>query len=193
LSHSSAYTAAEIGPTSKEILVKRGLLLVLACAPLLGAPAQASTADGFGLERVHGSVNYVSDETFGIDMGAEIAAPFEGFSLTSELTWWSQSQDLPGGDISFRDIGLLAGVRHHFPAEERLRPYADAGLGIHLMKLENDGNNSSTTDTKLGLYLGAGVAYYWNRQLQFYGQLRAHLTEPDFSTLSLGASYRLGR
>lgn len=173
--------------------MKHSLFLPVFCTLFLAAAAPGQASNGFSVDQVRGSANYVTDGIFGIDLGVEVLPPWQDLTLTGGLTWWNHSEDIPGGDISFRDIGLLGGLRHHFPAEESLHPYVDAGLGIHLMKISDDTTDASNTDAKLGLYLGAGVAYDWSRELQFYSQVRIHLTDPDFSTLAFGAAYRLGR
>jgi len=153
----------------------------------------------FGLGSVSAGLALVSPEdidgTFGITLGAEVGTILENLDARADLIWWSTSEGTTGAEASFRDIGILPGVRYHFSMGEDvpITPFADGGLGIHLFKAEVDtflGSVSDTT-TEIGIFFGGGAAYEISDTMTLAGIARFNLMDVNFITFGAEISIDL--
>lgn len=168
--------------------------------------SQSSPGADLGFKRVGAAVGYVSpqdiDGTFSLGVFADCGTITPKIAVESRIDYWSHSEEAFGVEASVRDIVVGARGKYLFEMQgSNLRPFAGAGLGLHLLHAKVTtpafGGFPATTaedsSTKLGLDLGGGVATAINPQMDLLGELWYGIVS-DVSQLSLrvGVSYKLG-
>ena len=182
--------------------MKRALLITLCLSAVMAGSALAQS--DLGLKKVGVAVGYVSPEdldgTFTVGVFADHGTIVPNLGLESHLDFWSASDEVPGADLTVRDISLGARVKYYFPmSNSSLRPFAGGGLGFHMLHAEIDFDppfdylSDDDSDTKIGLDLGGGVTMPMNDTWDFSGELWYGIVS-DASQFSLRAAfaYRLG-
>src|SRR6266849_6789774 len=70
--------------------------------------------------------------TIGFGAFADLGNITPDIKLSSDLGFWSKSQNDFGSEASIRDISVAARAKYMFHVNSpKLRPYAGAGLGLH--------------------------------------------------------------
>jgi OOP family OmpA-OmpF porin len=150
-----------------------------------GVEAGEKTAGTFSLTPMIGG--YVFDGRQDLDNAPVYSIGFgynytETLSVESVLQYIDTESDRTEDDVDgyiFRFDGL-----YHFMTEERLVPYAAAGLG--LISINGDARDGNTA----GLFnYGGGVKYFLNKSLALRGDVR-HLL--DFDGTNSNLSYMFG-
>jgi opacity protein-like surface antigen len=93
-------------------------------------------------------------------------------SLRGSFGWANQEFDTSGPD-SLRQMPLRLDVNYNWEGGE-WHPFVGAGLGAYFMQFRDNGQTIGDTETKLGLNLGGGVEYFFNRAVAFKGEGRYH-------------------
>lgn len=176
-------------------------VLMFTLALCLAASAQAIAQADLGFKRIGGALGYVSPEdfdgTFTFGVFADMGTIMPQLSLEPRLDFWSQSEEGLGTEVSVSDITFGVRGKYFFEvAHPTFRPFAGAGLAMHLLNAEISSPGFPTvddSDTKFGLDFGGGVATAISPKADLHGELWYGIIE-DFNQFSLrvGMSYRLG-
>src|SRR5262249_50614292 len=135
--------------------------------------------------------------TVGVGVFADHGTIVPRLGLESRIDFWSASDEAFGTKVTTSDVTLGARAKYYFEVSHpTLRPFAGAGLGLHLLhsKVDITGfGSASSSDTKLGLDLGGGVAMPMNSAWDFTGELWYGIVS-DVGQFSLraGFAYKLG-
>ena len=185
--------------------MKRNVLLLTLALCALAAPV-AMAQSSLGLKGIGGAVGYVSPEdldgTFSIGALADWGTITPQIGLESRIDFWSWSESMMGVESSVRDIALGARGKYYFEtANPKIRPFAGAGLAIHMVNVKVDmpaqgGFPAMTVEesqSKLGLDLGGGIAVPMNPRTEFLGELWYGIVS-DVSQFQLraGMCWRVG-
>ena len=162
------------------------LAVLLTMTIITGARAQAD----IGFKGTGGKLSFVFPDAEGIDnaIGAGVLADLgtiiPELRLQATIDFWSKSEDVDGGEVSFRDIAIGARTSYTFPLENNdIRPYVAGGLAIHLLKAEVDfpavvvsgvvispGGTAEDSDTKIGLDLAGGSHFAVSENVDILGE-----------------------
>jgi hypothetical protein len=159
---------------SRHLLPGFGLALVMTMSSPAAAQDQASLSLGAG---------YVSpsdiDSTFWITANYRFRVA-NRFLLEPEVGYWEKGEDVPGVDVSIEDLNF--GVNGIFELGRAggtgLRPWAGAGLGLHLVRGVvdlDDGDDDEAfdeTDTELGIHLLGGLDFGLSESFDLYAAVR---------------------
>jgi opacity protein-like surface antigen len=182
------------------------IALLLAVVTCTVASTEAMAQADLGFKRLGAAVGFVSPEnldgtfTFGVFADAGTITP--QISLEPRLDFWSWSEDAFGVETNVRDITLGLRGKYGFEvANSSIRPFAGAGLGIHMIHMEVNvpeqggfpAMTAEDSSTKLGLDLGGGIVTPMNPVLDFHAEVWYGIVS-DFSQFSLraGISRKLG-
>jgi opacity protein-like surface antigen len=202
-------------------MTRKILLLAVAVSALTASAAPATTAtktsstrkvssepahhSSLGLKQVGVALGYVSPENvdgaFSFGGFADWGQIAPNWGLESRIDYWSHSESSFGADASIHDIVVGARTKYYFPvANPKLQPFAGGGLGLHFLeaKVETPAQpgipamSLSSSDTKLGIDLGGGVAMPINMKANFLGEAW-YTVVSDVSQLQLraGVSFKL--
>jgi hypothetical protein len=159
---------------SRHLLTGFGLALLFSLSSSAGAQDQASLSLGAG---------YVApsdlDSTFWVTANYRFRIA-NRFLLEPEVGYWKKGDDEPGVDVSIEDLHF--GVNGIFELGSAggtgLRPWAGAGLGLHLVKgvvdfddFDDDGAFDET-DTELGIHLLGGLDFGLSESFDLYAAIR---------------------
>jgi hypothetical protein len=143
--------------------------MILAVLTLCAATAQAqSPINGIGLSVGVVNVENAQNSSLGFGMFADLGLPAVPFSVQPYVDYWSNSEDMNGGELTARDIAVGARSLYHLPLPALpVKPFLSAGLGMHFMRAETPSFDFGGTtfpsvtasDTKLGVDLGGGIGY----------------------------------
>jgi opacity protein-like surface antigen len=184
----------------------KGKVVLLGLALGVLVSTQAFAQSDLGLKQVGVAIGYVSPEdidgtfTFGALMNWGTITP--RIELESRIDYWSHSEEQFGAEASVSDLTLGARGKYFFEvAHPTLRPFAGAGLGLHLLHAKVTipafggfpEQTAEDSETRLGLDIGGGVVTAISPQLDFMGELWYGIVS-DVSQLQLrvGMGYKLG-
>jgi len=181
------------------------LFLALAFCTMTAQSALAQSE--LGLKRAGVAIGIVSpenlDAAFGFGVFADLGNLTPQIGLEPRIDYWSQSESVfGGGKFSVRDLTIGARGKYFFPTSNpKLRPFAGAGLGLHMLNAEVEivdpfsGQTMTAEDssTKLGLDLGGGFAAPLSPRTDLLAEIWYGIVS-DFSQFSLrvGLSHVLG-
>jgi hypothetical protein len=162
-----------------------------------------SHTSAMGLRALGAAVGFVSPEdgdgTFSVGAFADWGMITPEIGLESRLDYWSQSEEAFGVEASVSDITLGARGKYYFEvANSNLRPFAGAGLGLHILHAEVvvpgfPEMSAEDSSTKLGLDLGGGLAIPVNPRSDLLTELwYGIVSDANQFSLRVGMSYRLG-
>ena len=182
------------------------MILVLALAIAASSAQRAMAEADMGLRSVGASLAYVSPEhvdgTLGVGVFADLGRITPEIELEPRIEYWSKSHESYGAKASVRDIAIGARGKYYFEVRNpNLRPYAGAGLGFHLLHSEASVTvpgfptiNSATSDTRIGLDLGGGMATSLTPKIDLNAELwYGFVSDVGQLSLRLGISQKLGR
>ncbi len=113
----------------------------------------------------------------------------------SELTlgYW-QSGEKHSDDDSLYELALTPVFRLYRSGAERLGPFIDAGLGVHLLSQEDLGNKQLGSQIHFGTHLGGG--YQWRNteltlRVQHISNAGLGSPNPGINFLLVGLGFRL--
>ena len=171
----------------------------LALCPLFALifSTDARAGADIGLKGVGGRLSYANpeslDATLGVgglfDLGT--FAPHLGFGAS--LDYWSTTKE----SVDFRDIVFGVNLRYLIGSSPKFRPYAGAGLALHIIHSEIPVMDfippDSNTDSKIGIDLFVGVTSRVGEKIDVLGELM-YRSVSDVSQLMLsgGVVFRLG-
>ena len=183
-------------------------ILVLSVFCML--PVQnAWSASNIGLQRLGGEIGMVDPEAAGSTLGLGVVADLGTISpqvrLSSQLGYWSKSEEAFGAEASVRDISIGSRATYQIPVSSpKLQPYVGGGLGLHFFHSEVSiadvdlgggviipGYSIEDSTTKLGVDLGGGVSTPLNQSTNFFGEFWFTLADIDMTSLKAGLSFRL--
>jgi hypothetical protein len=187
-------------------------VLLTALALIVGVSATPAVA-GVAFTGIGGHLDYVSPEGEGIDavLGfgalADLGMITPVIGLEGNVDFWSKSYDFGNASSSLRLISIGATGKYYFAAEDvALRPFAGAGLALHLAKATATYNlgydfpgyatsgEVSTSDSKIGIDLCGGTLYGLNDKLDLLGELRYRLvSDVNQLVVRAGIIYRMGK
>lgn len=184
--------------------MRRIALLLALAATMLAAPVAHAQAH-LGLRGIGGAIGYVSPENLdgALTLGAfaDCGTITPRIGLETRLDYWSETQGAYWSEATIRDITLGARGKYYFEvANPRVRPFAGAGLGIHMLHAQVTVREPGFPDltaedssTKLGVDLGGGVAMTAGPRADLLGEMWYGIVS-DVSQFSLrvGLSYKLG-
>ncbi len=185
--------------------MKRNVLLLTLAFCVLASGAATAQSD-LGLKNVGVAVAYVSPEdldgTFSIGVFANHGTIAPRIGLESRLDYWSHSEDSFGAEAKVSDIAIGARGKYYFQAANpKIRPFAGAGLGIHLLHAKvttppQFGFPAMTIEdssNKLGLDFGGGLATALGPKTDFLAEVwYGVVSDVNQFSLRVGMSYRLG-
>jgi hypothetical protein len=178
------------------------LTLALSVALASAALAQAD----LGFKRLGVAASMVNaeemDTAFGIGVFADMGTIAPQIGLETRVDFWSKGEEAFGTEVTVRDITLGARGKYHFPVEHpTIRPFAGAGLGLHMLHAEVSildpftGATMSIEDssTKLGFDLGGGIATSISPRTDLLAEVWYGIVS-DYNQFSLrvGVSQKLG-
>jgi opacity protein-like surface antigen len=184
----------------------KGKVVLLGLALGVLVSTQAFAQSDLGLKQVGMAIGYVSPEnidgtfTFGALANWGTVAP--RIELESRIDYWSHSESSFGTEAKVSDVTIGARGKYFFEVSHpTLRPFAGAGLGLHLLHAkvtipafggfpEQTAEDSST---KLGLDLGGGVVTALSPQVDLMGELwYGIVSDVSQFQLRVGMGYKLG-
>jgi len=182
----------------KRALLFTGCLLVL-------ATGSAFAQSDLGFKSVGVATGFVSPEdldgTFSIGVFVDHGYIAPRLGLESRIDFWSTSEEAFGTELAVSDVTMGARAKYYFEVNHpTIRPFAGAGLGIHLLHakatLSMPGfpdETVSDSETKLGLDIGGGLAVPMNPRWDFNGELWYGIVS-DVGQFSIraGFEYKLG-
>ncbi|MCA9734652.1 MAG: outer membrane beta-barrel protein [Deferribacteres bacterium] len=175
----------------KLVLVLLALLLVTGGAfaqsdiGLKGAGLRLGLVDPDGI-----------DSTIGFEGFADLGS-FNKIALEASVLYWSKSVSV----VSLRDLAIGATGRYFFDmADSPVKPFASAGLALHMMKSQVDydfgflgSGSESVTSTEFGIKIGGGANYELNEKMTLTGEVSYHLGDAEQFNILGGVSYKLGQ
>jgi len=181
------------------------IVLLIALASIAIAPAAMAQSD-IGIKNLGLAVGYVSPEnidgTFTIGGFADLGTMAPNLGLEARLDYWSWSQSQFGSEVRVSDVILGARGKYYFEtANPRLRPFAGAGLAMHIVSFEETipafppfpAETFSSSDTKIGLDIGGGILTPINPRTDFLGEAWYSIVS-DWGQFSLraGVQFKIG-
>jgi opacity protein-like surface antigen len=188
----------------------RWTTVALAILALLVGASVTLAASNIGFKGIGGHLDYVDpenvDATIGFGALVDLGMITPEIGLEGNVDYWSKSYDILFASSKFRLISIGATGKYYFKLQNSpLRPFAGAGLALHLAKATVDYNagynpyfgfagSTSASDTKIGIDLCGGTLYGLNEKLDLLGELRYRLVS-DVNQLDLraGVIYRLAK
>ena len=184
------------------------LLAVVATLALVTAVSSAQLA----LKGVGGAIGFV---TASLNTGGSSSESMSGFAIAAhadfgeftkdiafvpDVMYWSMSKDISGVTAKFSDFAINANAHYNVEMEGMLKPYVGAGLGINFVSstvtvpsfFGFGGGTATSSDTKIGINLLAGVNYKLNDMLTLVVEPR-YVLSSDFNhfLIKAGVTYAL--
>lgn len=159
---------------------------------------------GLGLSAIGVEAGLVDPEgassTLGFGVFADLGSLARDIRLSSNVGYWSKSDNAFGAEASLRDISVGARAKYMFHvASPKIQPYVGAGLGIHFFHTKVSGGamlpgfTVEDSATKLGLDLGGGVSTPLNPATSIFADLWYTVADIDQLSMKAGVSWRLNR
>lgn len=162
------------------------------------------------LKGAGGKLSYVSpkdiDGTIGFGAFVDLGTITPAIGLEAGLDYWSKSWDYLLGESSFRDIVLSGRAKYKFDVSDpKFKPYAGAGLSIHLTKSKVEipvvfiygirtGGDMEDSSTKIGLDLLGGTGYQVSEKVDVVGEIMYRIvSDVGQFVISGGFVYWLGQ
>jgi opacity protein-like surface antigen len=190
--------------------MKRWAISLILAASCMAASQNAIADADLGFKALGVRAGMVSpenvDATLGFGVFADLGQMTPEIKLEPYMDYWSISQDFGVGTSSLRDVAIGARGKYMFPSSSNIRPFAGAGLGLHLLHSEVDvpaqdiggfvipAQHAEDSTTRLGLDLGGGLEVPVNPRTNFLGEVWYGIVS-DVGQLSLkvGMSWQLGQ
>lgn len=86
---------------------------------------------------------------------------------------WTNPEFGTSGPDSLREMPLRLDLNYNWEGGQ-WHPFVGAGVGAYFMQFRNNGQTIGDMETKLGVNLGGGVEYFFNRAVAFKGEGRYH-------------------
>jgi opacity protein-like surface antigen len=186
--------------------MRRVSVLFAILALVVGASA-ATAAANLGFRGIGGHLDYVDpehiDSALGFGALVDLGTLTPDIGLEGNLDYWSKSYDVLTYGASFRVISIGATGKYYFAVENAaFRPFAGAGVAIHLSKASVDypagyyfgAGSADVSKTKLGIDVCGGTLYAVSPKLDLLGELRYRLvSDVNQIVLRAGVVYKLGK
>lgn len=189
----------------------RRITVLFAVLTLLMVASATLAAAEIALTGIGGHLDYVDPENVDAVLGfgglVDLGMITPEIGLEGNVDFWSKSMDFPYWEYTTRVISIGATGKYYFAmTDSPLRPFAGAGLALHLAKGSSDYKGSylpyegllegstSASDSKIGIDLCGGTLYGLNEKLDLLGELRYRLVS-DVNQIVLrgGIIYRMGQ
>jgi len=173
----------------RHLIIAAVLLAASLGPPAARAQEQGSLGLGAGLvdpEDVPSTFWITANYRFGIT---------EHLLLEPEVGYWKKGEDVLGGDVSIEDLQFgLNAIYRLGGSGTGVRPWAGAGLGVHLLKGVVDFDDSGDfddTDTEIGIHLLGGADFVMSDALALFAAARFDIVS-DLNQFKLygGVRYR---
>ena len=175
-------------------------------AVVSGANAQSDIA----LKGAGGRLSYISpkdvDGTIGFGVFADLGTITPEIGLEAGIDYWSKSWDILTASAKWRDIVLSGRAKYQFEVSNpKFKPYAGAGLAIHLLKYTFEtprvsvygvtvGGDIEDSSTKIGLDLLGGTGYEVSEKVDVVGEIMYRIvSDVGQFVISGGFVYWLGQ
>lgn len=191
--------------------MKRALListLIVICS----LPSQnAFAGSNLGWRSIGANVGFVDpdnvDGTVGFGGFADLGTFATNWHLMPQVGYWSKSQGAFGFDATVSDFSFGSRANYMFPvASSKFRPYAGAGLGLHIVTAKATtpdqtigttfypGMTVSDTQTKLGLDMGGGFVTPLSAKTDLTGDLwYTAVSDVSHFSMKIGLAMKLGK
>jgi hypothetical protein len=188
----------------------RWITVLLAALALIVVASATPAAAKIALTGIGGHLDYVDPENIDAVVGfgglVDLGTITPKIGLEGNVDFWSKSMDFLNWKATTRVIAIGATGKYYFAMKDSaLRPFAGAGLALHLIhgKVEyNSGylpyygftGSASSSDSKVGIDVCGGTLYGLSTKLDLLGELRYRLVS-DVSQMVLraGIIYRMGQ
>ena len=172
----------------RHLIIAAGLLAALFGPPGARAQEQAALSLGAGLvdpEDVGSSFWITANYRFRIA---------DHLLLEPEVGYWKKGEDVFGGDVSLEDLQFGLNAIYMLGRGTGIRPWAGAGLGLHLLKGVvgfDDSGDFDDTESKLGIHLLGGADFVMSDAAALYAAARFDIVS-DLNQFKLygGVRYR---
>lgn len=175
----------------------------------VGSLVLAFCVTGPVLATAQGRVPHAESTALGFDVGAYMPKSdlLDGSSLigvnydyyvTPRVSFrtsfgWTNPEFETAGLDSLRQMPLRLDMNYNWE-RGTWHPFVGAGLGAYFMQFRSNGTTIGETDHKLGVNLGGGIEYFFNRTVAFKGEGRYHAVQKargvDPSGLALTAGLK---
>jgi len=163
----------------------RRLIILGLCALLCGALTTEGRAEAdIGVKGAGGRLSFVSpdniDATIGFGGILDLGSITPDIGLEATVDFWSKSEGSGNFEVKFRDIAFGARGKYRFSVSDpKLKPYAAAGLALHMFKSEVPSvtflgttiAGGDVTDTKIGVDLAGGIGYAAGEKVDIIGEV----------------------
>lgn len=143
--------------------------------------------EGLNLNAIGGGLSFIKPEnvsgTIGFAAHADLGEVIENLVVFPSLTYWSKG--------AFSEFGINADGRYYFPSEGDMAFFAGGGLGL-LFGSVDIGNNTSVSDTDIGLNLFGGLDKPIGKKLDFTAEARIVFSGGTLFRIHAGLIYALG-
>lgn len=141
--------------------------------------------------------------TIGFGFHADLGTITPTLRLEGNIDYWTKTQDGRRQDFRYeehnRDLSFGLTVKHPFPVEGSVTPYAGGGFGFHLVKKERDYSHDAPYDdwdrrgTHLGLHGVGGAEGRFSPQMRAGVEIRYTINDPSNFGIFFGMMYLLKR
>lgn len=180
-----------------KTLVK--LMLISSLVVLASGFSSAYAESDIGFKGIAGRLGYVDldnwDGTFNIGVAADLGTWMENLKWDASIEYWSSTESIGSADFTISNVALRSGVLYEF-MQDKFRPRAGGGLGIHMLSWEAPGfyGTVDEDDTKFGFYLQGGVETDLSDKLVGSADLRLDMVDDaDQTHIMFTITYLLGK
>jgi opacity protein-like surface antigen len=171
------------------------LVLALPTYAFAQARARRSPVPDGGMVAFGGEAGFLVPSEEALDTSLVLGGFFEYYftprlSFRPGVTYVDSSFDRENED-SLRDTRIGLDVIYNWEGG-RWHPFAGGGLGIHSLRLKDNGQAIGDTSTELGLGLLGGIEYFFNRNATLKMEGRALFVEDTFGLETGGFAATFG-
>jgi opacity protein-like surface antigen len=119
----------------------------------------------------------------------------ERVRLEPFLDYWSQTEEIPNGEETLRDIAIGLRAKYLFPVPSKVQPFAGIGMGLHFFKSKATTGTTTVEDSprELGMDIGAGIATALNPSTDFLGEMwYGFANEVSQFSVRVGLEFKIG-
>jgi opacity protein-like surface antigen len=179
------------------------LVALIVLVALTVVPVQAKSDLGFKSLGI--KVGFVKPEdpidgTVGFGAQANFGTFMPNLALDGFFEFWSKSYDVAyGGSAKYSDIVIGGMVKYFFPLQSSIKPYAGAGLALHLEHASVDvsyfGYSATGSDNKttIGFHLAGGAEMPLSPKINGFAELKYALSDINYFGIFVGANYVFGK
>ena len=161
----------------------RSLIVAALCVGLCGVVTADSWSADMGFKGAGGRLSFVApdgvDATIGFGGFVDLGTLAPDVLLEMSFDYWSTSKSFTLGEIKSRDMILGFLSKYTFTvSDEKLRPYAGAGLALHFLKVEvpkigfdQEVYGGDVNDMRLGLDVVGGIGYDAGENMEIVGEI----------------------